>query len=323
MHIRKAVITAAGRGVRLYPVADTLQKEMLPVVDRDGLAKPVVQIIAEEAIDSGIEEICIVCAPGDEEQYLRQLRLLRENLLSAYSGADWAQEQARRLDNLIRRLSFAVQDEPRGYGHAVHCAKSFVGSEPFLLLLGDHLYISHRKGERCAQQVLGLAASEECAVAAVQATREHLVGHYGTLSGKRVPDAPGVYQIEKIAEKPSLSMAELQLQTPGLRAGQYLCFFGMHVLPHRIFQVLEELDTGGGAGGGEMQLTPALQELAKREKYLALEVAGTRYDIGSKFGIMEAQIALGVAGKDRDEVLTTVIEVLAEAHLAGGANAGA
>ena len=128
MQIRKAVITAAGRGVRLYPVADTVQKAMLPVVDRDGLAKPVIQIIAEEALDSGIEEICIVCAPGDEEQYRRQLRQLRENLLSAYEGADWAHEQARRLDDLVRRLCFAAQEEPLGYGHAVSCAKGFVGA---------------------------------------------------------------------------------------------------------------------------------------------------------------------------------------------------
>jgi UTP--glucose-1-phosphate uridylyltransferase len=314
MLIRKAVITAAGRGVRLYPVADTLQKGMLPVADRDGLTKPVIQIIAEEALEGGIEEICIVCAPGDGEQYRKQFQLLRENLLDAHSGADRAQEQARRLDNLLRRLCFAVQEEPLGYGHAVYCARDFVGAEPFLLLLGDHLYISHIEGQRCAQQVLSLAAREECAVAAVQATREHLVGHYGTLSGKRVPDAPGVYQIEKIIEKPSVSVAELQLPTPGLRVGHYLCFFGMHVLPHRIFGILENLFPHLEKSNAGLQLTPALHELATREKYLALEVAGKRYDIGAQFGLMQAQIALGVAGKDRDEILTTIIEVLAETH---------
>jgi len=322
VHIKKAVITAAGRGVRLYPVADTLQKGMLPVVDSDGLAKPVIQIIAEEALASAVEEICIVCAPGDEDQYRKQLRLLRENLLNAYPGVDWAQEQARRLDNLIRRLCFAPQREPLGYGHAVYCAKEFVENEAFLLLLGDHLYISHVADHRCAQQLVELAAREECAVAAVQATREHLVGRYGTLSGKRVPDAPGIYQIEKIIEKPALSTAELQLQTPGLRVGHYLCFFGMHVLPHRIFGILEDQFALPSATGTEFQLTPALQELANREKYLALEVKGSRYDIGGKLGWMQAQIALGVAGKDRDEFLTTIIEVLAEAGQCGFMSAG-
>ena len=317
MKIRKAVITAAGRGARLYPVADTVQKAMLPLVDRDGLAKPLVQIIAEEALESGIEEICIVCAPGDEEQYLRQLRLLQENLLHACQGADWAQQQAAKLDNLIRRLSFAVQEEPLGYGHAVWCAREFVGNESFLLLLDDHLYISSLRKRRCAQQLIGLAEQGDSAVSAVQATREHLVGYYGTVSGKRVPDAPGVYQIERLIEKPSVSTAETLLQTPGLRVAYYLCFFGMHVLPHRVFDILgEAVDKrpASTACDTEVQLTPALQELVNREKCLAIEVDGSRYDISAKFGLMQTQIALGMAGSDRDAVLRTIIEQLAETN---------
>lgn len=314
MRVRKAVITAAGRGVRQYPASDTVQKAMLPLVDRDGLTKPVIQIIAEEALDSGIEEICIVCAPGDEEKYLGQLRALRGNLMDAYEGVEWARNQAARLDNLCKRLSFVVQEEPKGYGHAVLCAKHFAGGEPFLLLLGDHLYISDVPGKRCAAQLMELALQEACAAAAVHSTREHLIGRYGTLSGKRVPDAPGVYQIERIIEKPSLSRAEMELHTPGLRAGHYLCFFGMHVLPPTVFGILDNHLAAGEAGNGELQLTPALQELANREKYLALEVRGTRYDTGAMFGLLEAQIALGLAGQNRDEVLTTVVELLAEAH---------
>lgn len=322
MEIKKAVITAAGRGVRLYPVADTVQKGMLPIVDRDGLTKPVIQIIAEEALDSGIEEICVVCAPGDDARYLHQLGLLREDLLEAYQGVEWAQEQAQRLDNLIRRLCFAVQEEPRGYGHAVYCAHEFVGTDPFLLLLGDHLYISDLPDRRCAQQLIDVAVAQGCAVAAVHATREHLVGRYGTLSGKRVSDAAGVYQIEKILEKPSLSEAEHELQTPGLRVGHYLCFFGMHVLPHAIFDLLAQAMADRAHDGEETQLTPSLQELARREKYLALEVEGNRYDIGAKFGLVQAQIALGTVGKDHDALLTSIIELLAEANQRGSLRAG-
>ena len=315
MRIRKAVITAAGRGVRLYPVADPVQKGMLPVVDRDGLAKPVIQIIAQEALDSGIEKVCVVCAPGDQEKYLEQLGLLRDGLVEAYQNADWAAEQARQLDNLIRRLSFAAQDEPLGYGHAVYCAREFVGGDPFLLLLGDHLYISDLPGQRCAQQLLTLASAENCSVAAVQSTREHLVGRYGTVSGKRVADAQGVYQIENIIEKPSVSLAEMTLHTPGLRAGHYLCFFGMHVLTHSIFEILGGQLSARSKSNGEIQLTPALQELARHERYLALELAGTRYDIGQKFGLLQTQIALAASGKDRAEVLATIIELLAESNL--------
>jgi UTP--glucose-1-phosphate uridylyltransferase len=320
MQVKKAVITAAGRGVRLFPAADTVQKAMLPLVDRDGLSKPVIQIIAEEALESGIQEICVVCGPGDEDAYVRQFTRLKENLLEAYRGVDWARVQAAKVDDLLKRLHFAPQKEALGYGHAVGCARDFVGAEPFLLLLGDHLYLSHTPGMRCAQQLIALASQQDCAVAAVQATREHLIGRYGTLSGKRLHDLPGAYQIEKIMEKPSLSRAELELQTPGLRTGQYLCFFGMHVLPHHIFSLLEGGVTTGEKSNGEYQLTPALQELARQEKYLALEIEGIRYDIGAQFGLLQAQLALGLASPGRDEMLMTVTDLLAEAlqHRAEG-----
>lgn len=314
MEIRKAVITAAARGLRLYPCADTVQKGMLPLVDRDGLTKPVIQIIAEEALENGIEEICIVCAPGDATRYIEQLRLLRENLLEAYKGVSWAQEQADRLDMLVQSLRFAVQNEPLGYGHAVYCARDFIGQEPFLLLLSDHLYISHTTDKRCASQLISLAVAEQCPVSAVQATREHLVGRFGTLSGKRLPDKPGVYQIEHILEKPSLSQAEVLLQTPGLRAGHYLCFFGMHVLPPELFRILEE-SLPSAAPDDPLQLTPALQTLSERQKYLAVEVAGRRYDIGAKLGMFQSQAAIGLGGQDREELLALLLEVLAESHL--------
>lgn len=310
MDPKKAVITAAGRGVRLAPVADTVQKSMLPLIDRDGLVKPVIQIIMEEALESGIESVCIVCAPGDEARYRDQLSRLRDNLLEGYAGEDWAENQARRLETLLGCLTFAVQEEPLGYGHAVYCAREFVGDAPFLLLLGDHLYLSHIQGRRCAQQLLELAARKQCAVAAVNPTREHQVGHYGTVSGKGVTGMPGVYVIEKIIEKPSVSLAEVELHTPGLRAGHYLCFFGMHVLPPTVFPLIEA-EYARAAGTG-VQLTPALQELARRERYLAAELHGERYDIGSRYGLLLAQMALGMAGRDRDDMLAEIAALLAE-----------
>ncbi|MGZ3472649.1 MAG: sugar phosphate nucleotidyltransferase, partial [Isosphaeraceae bacterium] len=142
MQITRAVITAAGRGARQYPASDTVQKAMLPVVDRDGLTKPVLQIIAEEALESGIEEICVVSAPGDEAVYRDHFRNYAANLRSAFKGVEWAEEQARRLFDLKQRLRFSVQPEPQGYGHAVWCAREFVAGQPFLLLPGDHLYLS-------------------------------------------------------------------------------------------------------------------------------------------------------------------------------------
>ena len=233
MGITKAVITAAGRGLRQYPASDTVQKAMLPLVDRDGLTKPVLQIIAEEAFESGIEEICVVSAPGDEEIYRRHFRSYAEMLRSAFVGISWAEEQAKRLVDLEARIQFAVQPEAEGYGHAVWCARPFVGNQPFLLLLGDHIYVSRDSSDqhrRCARPVLDLAESRGCSVSAVQATREHLIHQYGTVAGKKIGHDPNIYQIEKIIEKPTPTAAELQLHVPGLRAGYYLCFFGIHVL---------------------------------------------------------------------------------------------
>ncbi len=307
MRITKAVITAAGRGARQYPAFDTVQKAMLPLVDRDGLAKPVLQIIAEEAIDSGIEEICVVTAPEDEGFYRRQFTTFAANLRSAYRGQASAEVQASRMDDLLARLRFAEQAEPLGYGHAVWCAREFVAGQPFLLLLGDHVYVS-KQDRRCARQLIDLAEAEGCSVSAVQATREHLIHQYGTVSGRRDHERPEVYAIDEVIEKPNPTIAELRLQIPGLRAGHYLCFFGMHVLTPAVFDLLGKLIADPNREPGPIQLTTALNELARRERYLALETSGSRYNLGVKFGGVEAQIAMALAGVDRQEMLTTILE---------------
>lgn len=317
MQVRKAVITAAGRGAREYPATDTVLKAMLPLVDRDGLTKPVIQIIAEEALESGIEELCVVTAPGDEDFYRRHFRGIASHLRSAGSHYAGSQEQLRRLDELERRTRFAVQERPEGYGHAVWCARDFVGSEAFLLLVSDHLYISG-EDRRCARQVIDLAAQQECSVAAVQPTREHLIHHYGTLSGKQVSGLPNVLQIEDIIEKPTPSLAEQRLSAPGLRVGYYLCFFGMHVLTPALFEILDAHVRRDQRDRGEIQLTPALQELARQEKYLALQTNGRRHNLGVKYGSLEAQIALALAGGDREEVLGRLLDLFAHCHLSAG-----
>lgn len=316
MIVKKAVITAAARGERLYPVADTVQKAMLPMVDIDGINKPVIQIIAEEAIQSGIEEICVICAPGDESKYIESFKSL-QNTLSRSFKSDWAQVQASSIKDLLDRLTFVVQQEPRGYGHAVYQAREFVNNEPFLLLLGDYLYVSYEKGKRCAQQLLELAQREECSVSAVNPTIEHMVSKYGTLTGKTLLNYKGVYQIEKIIEKPSISLAELELQTPGLRAGYYLCFFGMHVFQPFLFELLS--DRCSSEFSGSVLLTPVLEALAQNDKYLALEMIGNRFDTSKKLGLLEAQLALGLSGSTRDEVQSSIIQILAES---GKGNSG-
>lgn len=309
MQITKAVITAAGRGARQYPASDAVQKAMMPLVDRDGLTKPVLQIIAEEALESGIEEICVVAAPGDEDVYRRHFRSYSETLRSGFKGADWAEAQARRLGELEARLRFVVQPEPEGYGHAVWCAREFAGGGPLLLLLGDHLYVT-RESRRCARQLIELAEAEDCAVSAVQATREHLIHQYGTIQGRRVPGRADTYVIAEVLEKPNPTLAELRLQVPGLRAGHYLCYFGMHVLTPTIFDLLDEAVARDDREAGQTQLTPALDALARRETYLALEAKGTRHNLGVKYGFLEAQVALALAGVDRPQVLAELLEAV-------------
>ncbi|MEM8886711.1 MAG: sugar phosphate nucleotidyltransferase, partial [Bacteroidota bacterium] len=135
MSIKKAVITAAARGSRLYPVSDTVQKAMLPIVDKDGITKPVIQVIAEEALSGGVEEVCIICAPGDEPRYLEAFRSLANNLSAKENKRDWSEIQVRKIKDLMDRLYFRVQEDTLGYGHAVLCTKDYVKDDSFLLLL--------------------------------------------------------------------------------------------------------------------------------------------------------------------------------------------
>lgn len=309
MQIRKAVITAAARGGRLYPVGDTVQKAMLPLADLDGVHKPILQIIAEEAFESGIEEICLICAPGDEVRYKEAFTTLRENLSNAYSGIDWAKQQADKIDYLLNHLTFVVQEETLGYGHAVHCAKSFANGEPFLLLLGDHLYLSNIQ-QRCASQLLELASEMDCSVSAVNATPEYLIRQYGTLTGTHLGGQKGVYEIETIIEKPAVSQAELHLMTPGLKAAHYLCFFGMHILEAEVFDLLEA-QMSEVITGEDIQLTPALQQLANTRKYLAMQMEGRRFNLGTHYGWLEAQIAFGLQSESSEELLSSIVNELA------------
>ncbi len=282
MNIRKAVITAAGRNQRTLP--------MQVLVDRDGNERAVLAILVEEARSAGIEEIAIVVAPGDEIPYSKVI---------AGSAA---------------RPCFIVQEEPLGYGNAVQCAAEFVGKEPFLLLLGDHLYVS--SGEKsCARHLVEVAQLESCSVSTVQATRESLLPFFGVVGGKRVAGSKDLYVVETVIEKPTPTEAELRLLVPGFRAGYYLGFFGMHVLTPTVMEILaRQIPTS--RNDTPPTLSDALNSLASQEKYLALEQEARRYDVGVRYGLLIAQLALAFSGHDREEVLTRILELLAQRELA-------
>jgi UTP--glucose-1-phosphate uridylyltransferase len=277
MDIKKAVITAAAQSQATLPLQT--------LVDRDGTEKPALRILLEEILSAGVEEICLVIRPGDAAAY--------RSAAGPHAG----------------RLQFAEQPAPRGYGHAVHCAHEFTSAAPFLLLVCDHLYVA-RGSEGCARQLVTIAGAERCAVSAVQPTHESKLPYYGTVGGRLVGNRPGLYQVDSLAEKPTPTEAEQKLLVPGLRAGYYLCFFGLHVLTR---SVMESLATHIAAAepSQSIPLTPALTQLIGRERYLAAELQGRRYDIGVKYGLLTAQLALGLAGQDREEVLSLLVELMA------------
>lgn len=319
MKVRKAVITAAGRGTRQYPASTTVQKEMFPLVDVDGLTKPTVQIIAEEALEAGIEELCIVTAPGDEELYRRHFRGLSEELLPAFAGKDWALRESEQLARIERALSFVTQRTPEGYGHAVYAAKDWVGDEPFLLLLGDHVYISSDPaGRRCGHQVVLAFEGSGQSVSAVKRTPERMLHLFGTVKGEPL-DQDGLYRVRAMVEKPSPERAERELRSPGLRSGDYLCFFGMHVFTPAIFDCLGYNIEHDIRERGEFQLTAAQAMLAEREPYLAFEALGERYDMGVPFGLAETQLALALNSPMREEMIASLIRILADQGRGGAA----
>ncbi len=274
MRIRRAVITAAAPAQRRLPLQN--------LVDRDGREKSVLGILLEEIVRAKVDEICVVICAGDAEVYAR-------------TAGDHA-----------GRVRFVEQPEPRGYGHAVWCAREFTGDQPFLHLVSDHLYVSRGEGS-CASQLVAVAEAEECAVSAVQATREGQLTRFGAVGGQRVAGRDRLYQVDTVLEKPTPTEAEQRLAVPGLRAGHYLCFFGMHVLMPDVMEMLD----ARLAKGEKATLSEALAETAKRERYLALEMTERRYDLGAKFGLLNAQLALALSGQDREEVLSELVEMLA------------
>jgi UTP--glucose-1-phosphate uridylyltransferase len=275
MNVRKAVITAAGVHQRALPLQ--------VLIDRDGIEKPILRILLEEVFAAPIEEACLIVAPGDRASY------------------------ARAAGDLVQRVQFIEQPTPGGYAHAIFCARPFTGNDPFLHLVGDHVYLGSSQG-RPACRLVALAEREDCAVSSVQPARENHIGHYGVVGGQPVAGRPGVYRIEVVKEKPTPTEAEEHLIVPGLRAGYYLCFFGMHVLTAGVMELLEH---GLRVADSRVTLSGVLNQLARREQYLALEESNRRYDVGVRYGLLTAQMALALAGRDREQVLANLLELLA------------
>lgn len=282
MRVSKAVITAAA------PNQNTLPLQRL--VDAGGEEKTALQLIVEETLSAGIEEICVVIQPDDEENYRRA------------------------AGHAISSIQFAYQDRPLGYADALLRAEDFCGEDAFLHLVGDHLYLS-ATSKSCARQLVELAQHYACPVSAVQPTREHRLPFFGIVGGTSVPRQDGLYEVRHVVEKPTPTLAEQELITPGLRSGHYLGYFGMHVLTPGVIDCLREVTSDPGRE--HPTLSDAVAMLPARGRYLAYQLSGTRYNIGVQYGVLIAQLAIGLSGRDRDYLLTELVELLAT-RLPGG-----
>lgn len=275
--VRKAIIPAAGFGTRLFPATKAVKKELFPIVDQDGIAKPAILYIVEEALNAGIEEVIIIVQEHDLEAFQSffnvQITVENFNKLSPRF-----QEYAQRIIEIGRRVSFATQEMQEGFGHAVYCAKDAVGNEPFLLMLGDHLYRS--EGEHsCATQLIEAYKQHRISILGLRRTPEDQVENFGTVGGVWIEDHH-LLNVTQFVEKPTVDDARNNLRVPGLPKNEYLTVFGQYIIKPEIFDFLEEHIVNNVRERGEFQLTSALDRLRRTDGFQGLMMEGQRFDIG-------------------------------------------
>ncbi|WP_066875141.1 UTP--glucose-1-phosphate uridylyltransferase GalU [Clostridium mediterraneense] len=286
--IRKAIIPAAGLGTRFLPATKAQPKEMLPIVD-----KPTIQYIIEEAIASGIEEILIITGKGKkciEDHFDKSLEL---EMQLEQSGKTELLQMVREISDMVD-IHFIRQKEPKGLGHAISCAKTFVGNEPFAVLLGDDIVYNDEKP--CLKQLIECFDEYNTSVLGVQTVPEEDVSKYGIVDGVHIED--GVYKVRNLVEKPSKEEAPTNV-----------AILGRYIITPTIFEILENTKPGKG---GEIQLTDALLTLIGNEAMYAYNFEGKRYDVGDKLGFLKATVEYALRRDDlKDsfkEYLKTIVE---------------
>lgn len=288
MKIRKAIIPAAGLGTRFLPATKAMPKEMLPIVD-----KPTIQYIVEEAIESGIEDIIIVTGKGKraiedhfDNSYELEQMLIRNGKIELLNEV---QKSSKMVD-----IHYIRQKEPRGLGHAVWCARKFIGDEPFAVLLGDDIVQAEKP---CLQQMMELYERLHNSIVGVQPVNDNEVMRYGIIDADMIEDR--LYKVKNLVEKPKKE-----------NAPSNLAIMGRYILNPQIFKILENQDVGAG---GEIQLTDAISELNKQESVYALHFEGKRYDVGEKLGFIKTTIDFALQRKDlRNDLLEYLRSCLSE-----------
>lgn len=288
MKIRKAIIPAAGLGTRFLPATKAQPKEMLPIVD-----KPTIQYIVEEAVASGIEEIIIIIGRGKrsiedhfDKSYELEDTLFRKNKLEILA-------EVQNISNLAN-IVYVRQKEPLGLGHAILCAKSVIGDEPFAVLLGDDIVMSETP---CLKQIIDVFEYYNSSVVAVQTVADHDISKYGIIKPKGTMIESDIFHIDSLVEKPSVEEAPSRY-----------AIMGRYVLNPEIFEILERTPMGRG---DELQLTDAINELNKQQAVFAYNFTGSRYDVGDKIGFIKATIDFALS---REDIRESVWDYLQDLH---------
>ncbi len=282
MKVRKAIIPAAGLGTRFLPATKAQPKEMLPIVD-----KPTIQYIIEEAVASGIEEILIITGRNKksiEDHFDKSIELEME---LEKAGKQEMLEMVRGISDMVD-IHYIRQKEPRGLGNAIHCAKSFVGNEPFAVMLGDDVVESEVPS---LKQLINCFNEYKTTILGVQTVEPENVNKYGIVDGIHIEDR--VYKVKRLVEKPTVE-----------EAPSNVAILGRYIITPQIFEILENTKPGKG---NEIQLTDALETLIKHEAIYAYDFEGRRYDVGDKLGFLQATIEIALK---REELRDSFIEYL-------------
>ena len=282
MKVKKAIIPAAGLGTRFLPATKAQPKEMLPIVD-----KPTIQYIIEEAIASGIEEILIITGRNKkciEDHFDKSVELEME---LEKAGKSELLELVRDISDMVD-IHYIRQKEPKGLGHAIHCAKTFVGNEPFAVLLGDDVVDSEVP---CLKQLIDCYSEYKTTILGVQTVPESETNKYGIVDGIHIEDR--VYKVKDLVEKPSVD-----------EAPSNVAILGRYIITPQIFDILENTEPGKG---GEIQLTDALKTFISQEAMYAYNFEGRRYDVGDKLGFLQATIEFALK---KDELRDRFLDYL-------------
>lgn len=288
MKIRKAIIPAAGLGTRFLPATKAMPKEMLPIVD-----KPTIQYIVEEAVASGIEDIIIVTGKGKRaiEDHFDNSFELEQNLSEK---GKWDLLNEVRKSSEMADIHYIRQKEPRGLGHAIWCARKFIGNEPFAVLLGDDIVESDVP---CLKQMIDVYNFQKASVVGVQPVPREEVSRYGIVDGTEIGDR--VYQAKQLVEKPQADQAPSNL-----------AIMGRYILTPAIFDILEGQQEGVG---GEIQLTDAISRLKETERIVAYHFDGVRHDVGEKLGFIKTTLHYALHNQElREDLLAYMADLLAD-----------